>query len=169
MNDVFIEQLIKKKPTMQDTLLKALIVFGGVSICCVALMFITSAFFGSIAMLVAVGAIYFAWVLITSMNLEYEYIYTNGEIDIDRISGKRRRKRITTVKITSFEFFEKYDHEKQRSQKYDVKIMACTDINDPATFCAAYRGKENKHCLLVFTPNEKLLESISALHRRKRV
>lgn len=169
MGDVFVEQLIKKKPTLKDTLIKCLILLAGITLCIVSFMFVFSKFFGPFAMLVSVGAIYFTWVFITSMNLEYEYIYTNGEIDVDRIAGKRKRKRITTVKITSFESFEKYDHEKYKNNKYDVRIMACTDIADPDTYCATYHGKENKSCLLVFTPNEKILASLNSVGKRRRI
>lgn len=44
------------------------------------------------------GSLYGGYILITNMSVEYEYIVTNGEMDIDKIIAKRRRKRLITVK-----------------------------------------------------------------------
>ena len=170
MSDTFIEQIIKKKPTPQDILIKVLILFVGVIVALImAFIAFNSSLLGPFAALFAVGAIYFTWRLITSLDLEYEYIYTNGEIDVDCIKAKRKRKRITTVKISAFEVFEEYDHMKYKDNKYDVRILACTSIADENTYCATYRGKEGKSCLLVFSPNEKLLNAMGSATRRKKV
>lgn len=167
MGDVFLEQIVKKKDTTKDRILKVLIMLGGVFLCFVALLFIGSQFVGSIMMLVAVGALYFAWVFVTSLNMEFEYIFTNGEIDIDKIIAKRRRKRITTVKVSTFDEFELYNHEKYSKEQFDVRIFAGIGPLEEGTYCASYRGREGKKCLLVFNPNERILEAINVQYRRR--
>ncbi len=167
MGDVFLEQIVKKQDTVKDKIAKAFILLGGLLIFVVAFMFVWSQFFGPIAFLIAVGGIYFAWFLITGLNLEFEYIFTNGEIDIDRISAKRKRKRITTVKVSSFESFELYDHEKYKSQKFDVRINAGISIFAEGTYCAVYKGKDGQKCILTFNPSERMLDAINSKYRRK--
>lgn len=167
MADVFLEQLVKKKNSGIDILKKSLILLAGLILCMIALSFVMSQFFGSIALLIAVGAIYFAWFFMTSLNLEFEYIYTNGEIDVDKIMAKRKRKRMTTVKISSFEEFDKYNAEKLRSQQIDVTLNAAICTTDPDTYYAIFRNRENKRCLLIFSPDERLLPEIEKVFKRK--
>lgn len=170
MGDTFIEQMIKQKASAMDILKKFLVGMLGATLSIVAMFFfLNSPMLGPIALLVAVGAVYLAVRVITAINYEYEYIYTNGEIDIDRIAGKRKRKRITTIKITSFDVFEKYDFEKHSKEKFDVKIDAAISPLDEGTYCAIFNGKEGKRCLLLFSPNERLLEAIGSVARRRRV
>lgn len=167
MGDVFLEQLVKKKNTGADILKKCLILLAGLILCLIALNFIFSQFFGPIALLIAVGALYFAWFFITSLNLEFEYIYTNGEIDVDKIMAKRKRKRMTTVKISAFEEFGKLDLAKFRSQHYDATVNAAVSLNDPETRYAVYRNREGKHCILLFSPDERLLGEIEKIYNRR--
>ena len=167
MGDVFLEQLVKKKSTGVDILKKCLILLAGLFLCLLGLNFVVSQFFGPIALLVAVGAIYFSWFFITSLNLEFEYIYTNGEIDVDKIMAKRKRKRMTTVKISAFEEFGTYDQEKFRSRSFDATVNAAVSPSEPETRYAVYRSREGKHCLLLFSPDERLLAEIEKIYNRR--
>lgn len=167
MGDVFLEQIVKKKDTAKEIIIKALILFAGVLVFLVALMFLPNQFVGPFALLIGVGGIYFAWYFATGLNLEFEYIYTNGEIDFDKIVAKRKRKRIVTVRISSFDDFGKFDLEKYKNQKYDVTINASVSQLDPATYYATFRNRDGKSCILMFSPNEKLLETINTQYRRK--
>ncbi len=167
MADVFLEQLVKKKTTGMDILKKVLIMIAGVALCLFAMLFIFSRVVGPFALLIAVGALYFAWFFITSLNLEFEYIYTNGEIDVDKIMAKRKRKRLTTVKISAFEEFGKLDLERFRSQQYDATVNAAISLADPDTYCAVFHNRDNKKCALLFSPNERLLQEIEKIYRRR--
>lgn len=166
MSDVFIEQLIKQQDSTKTKALKVLIVFCALIVFLIGFVFLLTPF-GTVAMLVMCGVGYLSFLLFSGLSLEYEYIYTNGEIDIDRISAKRKRKRITTVKITNFDMFDKYNEEKLKGQSFDVRIMACTSTTDENTYYATFHGKESKRCLLVFTPNDRLLAQISLIAKRK--
>lgn len=167
MGDVFLEQLVKKKNTSTDIVKKALIMLLGLILCFLALNFVFSQFFGTIALLIAVGAIYFAWFFMTSLNLEFEYIYTNGEIDVDKIMAKRKRKRMTTVKISSFEEFDKFNLEKYRTQQYDVTLNAAISMTEPDTYYGVFHNRENKKCILIFSPDERLLPEIEKVYKRR--
>ena len=167
MGDVFLEQIVKKKDTIKEVVIKALIMVAGVLIFLASILFLGNQFFGPFALLFGVGGIYFAWFFATGLNLEFEYIYTNGEIDFDKISAKRKRKRIVTVRITSFADFGKFDAEKYKNQKYDVTINAAASLADPETYYATFTNKEGKKCILMFSPNQRLLDTINAQFRKK--
>ncbi len=162
MGDVFLEQIIKKKSTIKENLIKALILLGAILVFIFMFQFVwISEFgFGSFAFLIAVGVLVLAWYIISGLNLEFEYIYTNGEIDIDKISAKRKRKRMLTVRINSFETFGKYDSEKLKAEKFEKTFHACTNIHDEGVYYVIFHGKEGQKCLLTMSPNEKLIEVI---------
>ncbi|MEG0691839.1 MAG: DUF6106 family protein [Oscillospiraceae bacterium] len=167
MGDVFLEQIVKKRDTFKEIAIKFLIMLAGALVFITSLLFLGNQFVGPFSLLIGVGGIYFAWYFATGLNLEFEYIYTNGEIDFDKISAKRKRKRIVTVRISSFEDFGKFDLEKYKNQKYEVTINAATSLADPETYYATFRNRDGKSCILMFTPSQKLLDTINTQFRRK--
>lgn len=169
INDVYIEYMVKKKNDLKTTLTKVAILFSSLLVCFFALLLIRSMFIGQIALLAAVGSIVLAWYLITGLNLEFEYIYTNGEMDIDKVSAKRKRKRMLTVQISSFEQFDVYDKEKVRTSDYEMVFVACTHQSDEGVYYASFRGKKGQKCLLLFNPNDGIKNAIEAQMKRRRV
>ena len=81
----------------------------------------------------AVGVLAGAIWLLGSFGIEYEYIITNNEMDIDKIIGRRKRKRMITVDF-------------KRADK-DAYYLVVTH-ND--------YGRVK----IIFNPNERLRESI---------
>lgn len=167
MGDVFLECLVKKKVTPAFMALKVLYFTLGIIIFMVSFMFIGSQFFGPFALLVGVGAIYFAWYLSTSLNVEFEYIFTNGEIDVDKIMAKRKRKRLVTVKVSGFNEFDVYKPAAHDLSKYEVKYDVAVAPNEEGTYYATFSNKEGKRCILIFTPDERVLTAINSIYRRR--
>lgn len=94
MKDVFTESVVKRKPMPGGNVLQAIL----------ATIAIFSAMLGfsiHIAML-AVGAIFgVMWYLVRqNADVEFEYIHTNGELDIDKIIANSSRKRMVTVDLS---------------------------------------------------------------------
>ena len=96
--DSYCEYIVKKKNGGKELAIQALIVVAALAV--FALFMVLGAVipnFSMITTLLAFGALYGGYRLITNMNVEYEYIVTNGEMDIDKIIAKRSRKRLLTV------------------------------------------------------------------------
>ena len=92
--DHYNEQLVKKETEASDIAKKILIIAGTLLITglCVYSVFV----FGFLPLIVLVfGVFYLSWYLMTSTSVEYEYIVTNNDMDIDKIVGQRKRKRLT--------------------------------------------------------------------------
>lgn len=155
--DIFIEQIVTKKSTLKDTLLKAGIVLLAIVLSVV--FFFISGYFNLLmfGMLLAAGAIYGAFYLLSGFNVEYEYIVTNGEIDIDKILAKRRRKRLISVKVSSFEAFGAV--KEMPSTFQGTTILASSSVPDEEYF-AEFNHSKHGHVRLVFAPNEKVLTGI---------
>ena len=171
--DIFTEYMVKKKKTVQDYLvMTAISVFGTllVLVLFVLLMGIIPQI-ASLGLLVIAGIGYGIYWLITSFNLEFEYSMVNYEIDVDKIINVRRRKRLTTVNIRGLEAFgtangNRHEFESYLKNSNTEKIYACRDKNDGNVFYAVYQEKE-KQKMLLFNPNEKMLDTIKKLNPQK--
>lgn len=110
MGDVFIEKIVPQKRSLIDYLkiVAILILYTLLLLICLSLQFLLFLF-----PLVLFGGAYLVYLFIVMTRLEHEYIITNGVIDIDRIYGKRRRKRQLSINIKDI-----YDTDKVGSNKY---------------------------------------------------
>ena len=159
--DVFIEYMVKKQGTLGELLLKILYAVLAIAILAAAILFGgLLGPFSMIATLLGLGAVYGAYYLITSMNVEYEYILTNGEMDVDKIIAKRRRKRITTVNARKFEEFGAYRAEAHAGRDYVSRIYACESPDAPNNYYAVFTHATMGKTLLVFTPNDRVLDGL---------
>ena len=167
--DVFTEYMVKKQKSGKDVFLQILCGVSAVAVIVVALILIpiVTLQFGQIgsmytmlAPLIALGAGYGAWYLISSMNVEYEYILTNGEMDVDKIIARRRRKRMLTVNARKFEAFGNYRAQDHAGKDYASRVYACTSPDDPGNYYAVLTHATLGKTLLVFTPNDRVLEGL---------
>ena len=101
MNDIYLEYILKKKKTGGQKAIIAVIIFAAiiVSLALLLLIFATATAlsgtqFGSFSFSIGLVLIAFAWygayLLMSMQNIEYEYILTNSEIDIDKISEMQK-------------------------------------------------------------------------------
>ena len=159
--DVFVEYLVKKKNGPRELLLKVLIVLAAL------LLFVVMMYLGMlfpvasmVTTLLAFGALYGGWLLMTNMNVEYEYIVTNGEMDVDKIVARRRRKRLLTVAARSFEKFGPYRHGDHAGEDYANRVYVCTSLEDPGCYYAVFNHAKLGRTLLVFSPSDRVLEAL---------
>ena len=156
--DNFCEQIISVKNTPKKSLMKFIMTFIIVLIG-VAVFFFTWLFMSLfIALPVLVGIIALGVFLLNSTNYEYEYIFTNGEIDIDKIVAKRKRKRLLNVEVKNFSAFGKLDEVINKKDSL-TKIFFDDGVAEN-TFFAEFNCSETGQTRLFFSPNERLLNNI---------
>jgi len=165
MNDVFKEQMVKQAATAKDMLLRVGSIAVTVVIAFAALTFIPE-FFGIVAVVVGFGL----FLLFGTLSREYEYILTNGELDVDCIYGKSRRKRIFSGELKSFEIMVPVDDMGHESVfKTAVVHKDCSDGRPSANtykFTAPYKGKMMS---VVFTPNDEMLKLMAPYLGQRRL
>ena len=110
--DVFKEQLIAVKPNSKITMKKTGIAVAGVILAVLAVLF-GGGFLGPI---LVVAIIFGASYLVKSMNLEYEYILTNNELDVDKIMNKERRKRCFTIDLKEINVMAHIDNDQRKPE-----------------------------------------------------
>ncbi|MCL2033247.1 MAG: hypothetical protein FWG94_00790 [Oscillospiraceae bacterium] len=161
MNDIFIEYMVKRKNTPQTALIKAGIVAAAVFIA--ILCFLFSGILGPLSIigpLVAFGALYGGYYLITSMNVEFEYAVTNGEIDFDKIIAQRKRVRLATANCRDAEAFGRYKQAEHANKPYQTKIFACDSPDSQDVWYIAVRIKDKGLTLIAFNANDKMLNGV---------
>lgn len=159
--DIYKEQLVVKKSTSSDFAKKVMILGGAALIIlgCVFFLPISGQFY-FIPLLIVAGVIYAMFVFYPQLNTEYEYIFTNGDLDVDKVIGKAKRKRMATIAMNTVEEFGRYDPAAFEGRSFSTRLFACSAPTDPDTYYAVLTHPKHKDMLLVFNPNEVILESI---------
>ena len=163
MGDVFIERMVKKKFESTDMLVTAGIFLA---VLVVALIGFVVGFMivpiPMLSLLVAGGAGFGGYKLISMRLLEYEYSLTNGYVAVDKIMNRSSRKRMTSFECSTAEDIGQYAQNEARlkNQSFDARIFA-TEYSDhrDAWYMIVRSGKTGK-TLFVFNPDEELLEGI---------
>lgn len=165
--DAFTEQLITKKKAGKEWAMLALAALLAVVVLAVSvLLFLLLPTFPFLAFGVLIGGGYGVFMLYVHQNVEFEYIVTNGDIDVDRIVGRRTRKRIVSVAGRKIETFEPYKAEAVAARHYDRVVMAASSETANGLWIFSYRSKKNGHTVVIFEPNDKVKqELLSGLSR----
>lgn len=159
--DSFAEQLVKREDTSSDKMKKYLIYGGGIFIT-IALVILAVLKMGStvsiIMLLLAGGAGYLTYFLGTSTYVEYEYTFTNGELDIDKIIAKRKRVELLSADVRKFTAFGKYSEDIDDSD--DLTTVISSDNIASHEYYADFECDKYGKTRLIFAPDEKILEYI---------
>jgi len=159
MTEFLTEQLIKRKMTIVTTIKKVFLI----------LMAIVSLSLGMVhPMLVWVSVIIIIVdiILFKRMNVEYEYIYYNGDLDIDRILDKQSRKRIFSTNIKDMEVIAPTGSiELQQYQRVKELDYSSRDPEHKTyEMVTKFKGDMVR---VVFEPNEKILTGMKSMAPRK--
>ncbi|HEX3016440.1 MAG TPA: DUF6106 family protein [Caproicibacter sp.] len=152
--DIFVEQIIKKRLGPKDYAIITATLLVGLTLTCLSIFILAFAFI--IWVLVCVGVYY----LITSRSLEFEYSITNGDITIDKIINRRKRKRVISIDAHQIEEMGQFKPELLRNKSQYKKFFASEydDGRNSWYFCA--RSSKEGNVLVVFNPEEKVLNAI---------
>lgn len=151
--DTFFEQLIRIKLNSKAKFMVGAIIFVDVLIVAFLLIF-ALAFAPAIILLIVIAAIYGAYKLINMLVVEYEYIYTNGDLDVDKIVAQSSRKRVVSIKCSEV---EKYGEYKGQPAPGSVKntFVFCNPDSEGQVYLIA-RDRNLGMVMIVLAPEERL-------------
>jgi len=163
MKDVFKEQLVKRRPHIKTTMAKAGLLTAAIFLMLLTMILVQfvqalSIFFP----LLLVGIIFGTYVMFRRFNIEYEYVLTNNELDIDIIYGKSRRKRVFSANVRDFDAFRKIGQTDMEHSFSGATTRADFSGGPGGTFAqyefvATYNAKRMR---IIFEPNTDLLSSL---------
>lgn len=170
LEDVFMERIVRRK---KDAMfyLKVVMVIATAFLLATTLSWIVLAIsvLSFLLPLLLAGCGYGAWWVITSLDLEFEYIVTNGEIDIDSIIHRRKRKRVFSGRSKDFEIMARLDSDEFREaarmmekdqRAKNIKILDCSAVPGRATNWYFIANYKSNRLLVVFEPDERMLVNL---------
>ena len=169
MMDHFMEELVVKRTRTFNDVLYLFSNVVMVLTALIAFMMISTLLrgFHIILLLIALanGAIAFLLFLYRDrLRTEYEYTFTNGELDIDKIIAQTKRKEMITVQVSKFTAFGRYD-QNTPEETADMTVIMATDNIAEHEFYADFQHEDYGNARLVFVPNERVISNIiNSLH-----
>lgn len=159
MDDVFIEKIVRRYKTGKDYLVIAGLMFAAFVIMTAMLFFME--YISFLLPVLIVALIYGLWYMLTAQNREFEYIVTNGDLDIDLIIARRKRKRVFSGKAKNFELMAKCDSDDYRqAQKSQHTLLDCSSSSKSPNNWFILTEYKSQRTLLLFSPDERILSSL---------
>ncbi|NLL72950.1 MAG: hypothetical protein GX237_05425 [Clostridiales bacterium] len=161
MNLLYAEAGVKRKDTALTIGLRALMIIG--VLVGLFLMFIGQLF--SIIGLVLIVAVFFFY---PKLDVEYEYVYVDGQIDFDRITGKSKRKTLLRVDFEQVEIMApSTSHALDNYKNAQFEVKNFTSLNKDNKHYTVIANIDNKRMKVLFEPSEKMLDLIKKKSPRK--
>lgn len=151
--DTFLEQLVSIK---KDA--KIYFAYIGIAIAAILVMMVSLMILGNLAIIVIFLVLYGAYKLYSMLSIEYEYIITNYVMDIDKITSKSSRKRVSSFDLTAVERIEKYRSDLPQDLLKDCLFACNKSDQDAYAFLIHPEGKQ-KHTVVI-APNEKMRDAM---------
>ncbi len=165
--DVFKEYIVNKKREPIDNVITAGVVIAAAAVTYILLqvMFLNMQFLAGIGLLFIVGCWYFAVKLIKNRNIEYEYILTNHELDIDKIMARSTRKRLTTIDLHKIEGLGSIKDSSLENSGRKIKNYAGDISGERVYYIDIF--EEAEPVRILFQPSSSMLEAMKMANPRK--
>ena len=166
MGDVFKEQIVKRQATTADRFKRVGIVVATIIVVYIVLMLPL----GMLSPFLAAGVVFVAWHFMSLFRVEYEYSFTSGELDIDAIYNRSRRKRLFSAKVNDFEIMAHIEDKMHTGSFNNPQIQKDYSSGvvgkDTYAFMINY---ENKRTKIIIEPNEVMLKALASVLTRRRL
>lgn len=173
MEDVYLEYLIKKKKDAKQKAAVAAIICGA-AVVSAALFFVMIAcafaaagtsfgsFIFSIGLVLIAMACYGAYLLVNMFNIEFEYILTNSNLDIDKVLSKKGRKSFVSLDFANIIICARTDDDEHNGDLKRVTPNKVYDAVGDKTRGGIYFVDFNNdlgRCRLLFQPTSRMIEA----------
>lgn len=159
MNEAYFEIMVKKQSMPY---MKFLTLISQVLGCCFLLLGV----FGVLLAFLPGILCFIAWYFLRLYKtVEFEYLYVDKELQIDRILGKTKRKRMETLELSQLEIMApKNSHEldRYRNSKIEKKDYTSCGKDEKTYYALVIQGK-----MIYLEPTMELVKAIQMIAPRK--
>ncbi|MEG0369242.1 MAG: DUF6106 family protein [Hungatella sp.] len=160
-NDVYAEWLVKRKTPGYAYAAKAALVV----LCVISAFLALTTVFGILILTVVGIATYF---LFQSLNLEFEYLFVNGQLTIDRIMGKARRKKAWEGTMEEIQIVTPVDSYLLKDyERPGMKTVDFSSHEQGAKVYALIHQAGANTTKVIFEPNDRILQCMRQKSPRK--
>lgn len=160
MNETYVEWRVKKKTPAYLRFLRIFFIVLAVFFVLIGLVLLPALLIG-----IALGvAAYFIYL---NSDLEYEYLYVDKELTVDKIMAKSRRKKVAVFNLDKMEIVAPIkswhlDNYKNRSDK--ATDYSSGEAKQPDKRFVFYYDGQKK---IIFEPNEEMIKAMQIVAPRK--
>ena len=162
MSEAYVECLVKAKPSGLGKFFKYLLYF--LTAVLLALMFLTM---NVLMFILAVAAGVGAYFVGMYTDLEYEYLYLDKELTVDKVMGKTKRKRVAVYQLERMEIFapiksyhlDNFKNRQTKDKDYSIGYEEQPDLR----YAMYYEGGER----LILSPSPELVKIMKNAAPRK--
>lgn len=164
MSDTYVECLVKQKTSLLGKFLKTLLV--ALTVILIIGMFLLP----PIMIFMLIGALITgvgAYLVNMFTNLEYEYLYLDRELVVDKVMAKTRRKRVATYQLDRMEIvapMRSYHLDGFKNRNVKIKDYSIgEELKPDRRFAMFYEGGEK----IILSPSEELIKAMKNNAPRK--
>lgn len=163
MNNLYTEWNVRKKVTMKDTAVKfgviaVILAIAAVGVLTMNMIMIVLAVFGGVA----------AYSFLPRLNVMYEYVFCDGQLDFDKIMGGERRKHVYRLDFEHVLLMAPANSSELQSYRQNgVKVLDFTSLEPDRKVFGIVENKGELQTLVLFEPNEKMISYIKQKAPRK--
>ena len=162
MSDLYFEHIVKRKtPTM-------LVVAKGVMLGITVAAFVMGVLAAPILLIAGVVLGIVDYFVFPRWDVEFEYLFVNGEMDVDKIMSKSKRKKMGSFELSRTELVAPYNsHDFDSYRNKQMKTLDFSSgIPDHKIYGMIVEG-DQELLKILFEPNEKILQAMKSMAPRK--
>lgn len=160
MSDTYVECLVKAKPSVLGRFLKILLIMLTVVFVIIMLVF-------PYALIGAVLTGFGAYLMGFLTDVEYEYLYLDKELVVDKVMAKSRRKRVATYSLGRIEVLapvKSYHLDNYRNRSVKEKDYSIGEELQPdRRYAMYYEGGEK----IILSPSDEMIKVMKSVAPRK--
>ena len=162
MNDTYVEVMVARRKN--PLLGAARIILYALALICFLLSLQSGLFLIGTAVFAAL-----AYFFLPTLDIEYEYLYIDKEISIDKIMSKEKRKHVYTVDLNKMDVIAPFNsHELDSHKARGAKVYDYTSREEDAkVYSIVYAAGDEGTVLVNIEPNEEMLRAIRNVFPRK--
>lgn len=156
MSDLYSELLVKRERTIKDSIIK----YGLIVLTVIAV--IASLISTPLIWIAAIALGIACYFVIPKTDVEYEYLFVNGEFDIDMVMAKSKRKRVKSFNLSESDLVAPLNSHRMDyyNGNQNMKVLDYSSGNPQHKRFGVITRLDNATCKIILEPDEALAQAM---------
>ena len=156
MSDLYSELLVKRERTIKDSIVK----YGLIVLTVIAV--IASLISTPLIWIAAIALGIACYFVIPKTDVEYEYLFVNGEFDIDMVMAKSKRKRVKSFNLSEADLGAPLNSHRMDyyNGNQNMKVLDYSSGNPQHKRFGVITRLDNATCKIILEPDEALAQAM---------
>lgn len=163
MDSSFCEQVVKREGGTKQRVLSIVLIalFALLELFFIFVyVVVPEPFWLMFTLIIAIVAVVVLTIALPRINrVEFDYSVTGNRLYIDKVIDKKARKKLMNIEIGNIEDLGVIDGDNIPDDRY-ARTKDCSDGKLEGSFYCVYRESGKGKCLLIFSPNEKIINGM---------